>query len=152
MLCRVQFSQSDIVDVRPHFNQSNGTSRAHLQLDVLDDQMKDLMRLDGDIQDCLDDCKAVWWQTWLVPYSVTLFIPTISCGCHSCVQKTMQTDRCLNNMSTCLCPHSANRLCVSCMGQEVTNRGTQSRKWSLPLSAEQMWRCRGLAGHWTGPK
>lgn len=72
-----------------YFNQSNETSRAHLQLDlaldVLSLYMRDLMRHRGDIWDCLDDCQAVWWQT----YPARQLIPKFPRFCR-CVEETKQ--------------------------------------------------------------
>lgn len=100
-----------------YFNQSNETSRAHLQLDlaldVLSLYMRDLMRLRGDIWDCLDDCQAVWWQT----YPARQLIPELPRFCR-CVEKTKQLgDR-------------------DCQTKEARKLEYQSRKRSPPIKGE----------------
>lgn len=120
---------------------------------VLNAQMKDLMRLNGDFQDCLD------WQPCLMadkPGTKLLCWP--SRGQSIKKISVMRTDVAYGDKETDYCADSV--VCrsplISCKlpGCHKRSQGEErnTRKQSLPLSAAEMWGCRNLAKHSTRPK
>lgn len=163
MCCMSHFTGSKVIEAKFEVGSVSGEKRktsehplaesASACFNVLNARMKDLMRLNGDFQDCLD------WQPRLMKDKTGTkllcrpsrgqSIKKISVMCTDVAYGDEETDYCADSVA-CLCP------LISCElpGCHKRSQGEErnTRKQSLPLSAAQVWGCWHLAKHSTGPK
>lgn len=163
MCCTCHFPGSKVIEATFEIRSVNSEKRktsehplaecASACFNVLNAQMKDLMRLNGDFQDCLD-----WQPRLMTDKTSTKLLRWPSRGQSIKKISVMHTDVAYGDKETDYCADSVVCLCplISCELPGCHKRSRReernTRKQSLPLSAAETWGCWDLAKHFTGPK